>query len=345
MPIPRTFSPIRTGLIGYGLGGLAFHAPLIDAVPELELAAVATSRTDQVHARYPRVAVTTVETLIADPGIALVAISTPNDSHHPLARAALLAGKHVVIDKPFTNTVAEAEELDALAKERGLVLSVFHNRRWDGDFLTVQKLLASGVLGEVANAELRWDRFRPEVTAAWRDIPEAGSGLLADLGPHLIDQALLLFGVPEALGADIAVQRMDARTDDYFEIIFFYGSRRVTLSAGRLFARARPRFSLHGTEASFVKYGLDPQEPMMKAGGKPGEHVEDPALYGVITRGDGSEETVPTLKGDYRAFYSGVAQAITGGGEPPVTAADAILGLRIMDLARQSSREGRRIDL
>lgn len=336
---------IRTGLIGYGLGGMAFHAPLIDAVPELELAAIATSRADQVHERYPHAAVTDADALIADPSIQLVAISTPNDSHFPLAKAALEAGKHVVIDKPFTNTVAEAEDLDALAKARGLVISAFHNRRWDGDFLTVQALLASGRLGEVMNTELRWDRYRPEVTTAWRDIPEAGSGILADLAPHLIDQALVLFGIPEAVSADIEVQRRHARTDDYFEIIFFYGKRRVILSAGRLIAKARPRFSLHGTAGSFVKSGLDPQEPLMKLGGKPGEHREQPEFYGLLTHGDGSTEPVTTLKGDYRAYYSGIGQAIATGGEPPVTASDAILGLKIMDLARQSSREGRRRSL
>ncbi|WP_066794142.1 oxidoreductase [Sphingomonas soli] len=336
---------IRAGLIGYGLGGMAFHAPLIHAVPELELAAIATSRADQVHARFPQVRVIDADALIADPSIELVAISTPNDSHFPLAKAALEAGKHVVIDKPFTNTVAQAEELDALAKARGLVLSAFHNRRWDGDFLTAQALLASGRLGEVLNAELRWDRYRPEVTTAWRDIPEAGSGILADLGPHLIDQALQLFGTPEALSGDVAVQRPGALTDDYFEIALHYGKRRVILSACRLIAASRPRFSLHGTRGSFVKSGLDPQEPSMKVGGKPGEQREDPAFYGVLTHGDGMTETVPTLEGDYRHYYSGVGQAIAGGGEPPVTAADAILGLRIMDLARQSSAEGRRISL
>lgn len=336
---------IRAGVIGYGLGGMAFHAPLIDAVPELELAAIATSRADQVHARYPHVSVTSPEALIADPGIALVAISTPNDSHFPLAKAALEAGKHVVVDKPFTNSVAEAEELDALARARGLVLSAFHNRRWDGDFLTVRQVIASGVLGDVINAELRWDRHRPEVTSAWRDVPEAGSGILADLGPHLIDQALLLFGAPEAIGADVAVQRPRARTDDYFEIVFFYGERRVILSAGRLFARARPRFALHGTIASFSKGGLDPQESLMKAGARPGEHAEDPALYGILTRGDGSEETIATLPGDYRIYYSGIGRAIADGTAPPVGAGEAILGLKLMDLARQSSREGRRIGL
>ena len=339
---------IRTGVIGYGLGGMAFHAPLVDAVPELELAAVATSRADQVHERYPAMAVTNAETLIADPSIQLIVISTQNDSHFPLAEAALKAGKHVVIDKPFTNTVADGEALIALAAEKGLVLSAFHNRRWDGDFLTVQKLLESGRLGDVRLAELRWDRFRPEVTQAWRDMPEAGSGMLADLGPHLIDQALVLFGMPEALHADIAVQRDGARTDDYFVVTLHYGQKRVVCSASRLVVSPSPRFALHGTAANFVKYGLDPQEPMMKAGGSandPGYGVEDAANYGVLNLPDGTRETVPTEQGDYRRFYLGVGRAIAGGGAPPVTAEDAVAGLRIMELARESSAEGRRITL
>ena len=336
---------IRTGLIGYGLGGRAFHAPLIDAVPELGLVAIATSRADEVHARYPHVAVTQAEALVADPSIELVAISTPNDSHFPLAKAALLAGKHVVIDKPFTNTLAEAEELDALAKARGLVLSAFHNRRWDGDFQTVRGLIESGRLGDPMLVELRWDRYRPNVTTAWRDVPDIGSGMLADLGPHLIDQALVLFGVPEALSADVEVQRPGAQTDDYFEITLFYGRRRVILSASRLVAKARPRFSLHGSRASFVKYGIDPQEPVMNAGGKPGTHQEDPAIYGVVTQGDGTAETIATEKGDYRDYYSGVARAIAAGSAPPVTAADAMLGLRIIELARRSASEARRLTL
>ena len=334
---------IRTGLIGYGLGGMAFHAPLIHAVPELELAAIATSRADQVHERYPDVSVTDAAALIADPGLALVAISTPNDSHFPLAKAALEAGKHVVIDKPFTNTIAQAEELAALARARGLVLAAFHNRRWDGDFLTVRRMLDSGRLGEVMLFESRWDRYRPQVAEVWRERPGPGSGLLADLGPHLIDQTLVLFGVPEALSADVEAQRRGGLTDDYFEITLFYGKRRAVLSAGRLVAKARPRFSLHGTAGSFVKRGLDPQEPVMKAGGAPGWHDENTADYGVLTLGDGSVETVATEKGDYRAFYAGVGRAIAEGAAAPVTAGDAILGLKLMELARRSAREGRRM--
>ncbi|MEI9926689.1 MAG: oxidoreductase [Sphingomonas sp.] len=337
---------IRTGVIGYGLGGMAFHAPLVDAVPELELAAIATSRADAVHARYPEVQVTDADALIADPGIALVVVSTPNDSHFPLAKAALEAGKHVVIDKPFALSVSEGEQLIALAETKGLVLSAFHNRRWDGDFQTVRSLLESGRLGEVMLYEGRWDRYRPEVTTAWRDMPEAGSGMLADLGPHLIDQALLLFGTPEALSADIAVQRQGARTDDYFEVTLFYGKRRVLLSGSRLVAAPRPRFALHGTQANFVKYGLDPQEPHLKAGGSANDSaygVEDPVFHGVLTQGDGSRRTIATERGDYRRYYSGLAQAIATGAEPSVTAADAVLGLRLIELARQSAADGRRL--
>jgi scyllo-inositol 2-dehydrogenase (NADP+) len=340
---------IRTGVIGYGLGGMAFHAPLIHAVPELELAAIVTSRAEQVKAAYPEVAVVAdAAALFADPSIRLVAISTPNDSHFPLAKAALEAGKHVVIDKPFTNKVAEGEELVALAGARGLVLAAFHNRRWDADFLTVRKLLDSGRLGDVMLAESRWDRFRPEVTGVWRERPEAGSGILADLGPHLIDQALLLFGMPEALTADIAAQRPGGQTDDYYEIALHYGARRVILSSSRLVAKARPRFSLHGTGGSFVKYGLDPQEPWMKAGGSandPGFGVEDAGQYGVLTRADGSSEVIASERGDYRLFYSGIGQAIADGTAPPVTAVDAVAGLRLMELARQSAREGRRVSI
>jgi scyllo-inositol 2-dehydrogenase (NADP+) len=339
---------IRTGVIGYGLGGLAFHAPLVDAVPELELAAIATSRADAVHERYPNVAVTTPEALLADPEIALVVVSTPNDTHAPLARAALEAGKHVVVDKPFATKVADGEALVALAKAKGLLVSAFHNRRWDGDFRTVRKLLQQGALGEVVLAELRWDRYRPEFAQAWKEDPEAGAGILADLGPHLIDQALQLFGKPEAIFADIAIQRPGGRADDYFEMTFFYGARRVTLSAGRLFVTPRPRFWLHGTKVDFAKHGLDPQEPRVKAGARysdPGVGDEEPGFHGILTRPDGSSEIVPTEAGDYRGFYAAVAKAIAEGGPPPVTGEDAVLGLRLMEMARESAREGRRLGL
>lgn len=339
---------IRAGVIGYGLGGMAFHAPLIDAVPQLELAAIATSKLDLVHERYSAVAVTSPEALIADPSIDLVAISTPNGSHFPLARAALEAGKHVVIDKPFTITVDDGEALIALAKARGLVLSAFHNRRWDADFLTVRRLIDADALGEVRLAQFCWDRFRPEVTSRWRDLNAPGGGMLADLGPHLIDQTLVLFGMPEALTADLAIQRDGAESEDYFDLTLHYGPRRVTLAASRLVMARRPRFALHGTKAGFVKHGLDPQEPWMRDGGSasaPEFGIDDPANHGVLWHADGSSETIASERGDYKRFYAGIARAIAGEGPVPVDPADAVAGLRLIDIARQSAAEGRRIRL
>lgn len=336
---------IRTGLIGYGLGGSAFHAPLIDAVPELALAAIVTSRADAVRARYPKAQVVPEPgALFADPAIALVVISTPNDTHFPLARAALEAGKHVVIDKPFANSVAEAETLIALAGERGRVLSVFHNRRWDADFLTARKLLDDKALGEITLYEARWDRFRPALRDSWHETAGPGGGVLIDLGPHLIDQALALFGPPQSLTADIAAQRAGSLVDDYFELTLHYGRMRAILSSASIVPAPRARFAVHGTHASFVKYGLDPQEAQLRAGARPdapGYGVEEAAQHGTVIGGDGMPRIVPSETGDYRRFYTGVAQAISGGGQLPVSPADALATLRIIELARRSAAEGR----
>ncbi|ATY30824.1 oxidoreductase [Sphingomonas psychrotolerans] len=336
---------IRTGLIGYGLGGSAFHAPLIDAVPELELAAIVTSRADAVGERYPGVqAVPDVAALLVDPDIALVVISTPNDTHFPLAGAALEAGKHVVIDKPFANTVAEAEALIALAEVKGRVLSVFHNRRWDGDFLTLRNLVDQGSFGEITLYEARWDRFRPALRDSWHENAGPGGGILIDLGPHLIDQALALFGPPERVTADITAQRKGSLVDDYFELTLHYGRMRALLSSASIVPAPRPRFAVHGTKASFVKHGLDPQEAQLRAGARaddPYHGVEEPAQYGVLVSSDGSKQTVPSERGDYRRFYSGVAQAIYEQVPPPVAPADALACLRIIELSRQSAAEGR----
>ena len=336
---------IRTGLIGYGLGGMAFHAPLIDAVPELALAAIVTSRADAVRERYPQVPVVPeAAALLADPGIELVAISTPNHTHFPLARAALEASKHVVIDKPFATSVAEAEVLVALAEAQGRVLSVFHNRRWDGDFLTVSKLLDQGALGDLTLYEARWDRFRPALRGNWHEDAGPGGGVLIDLGPHLIDQALALFGLPQSITADIAAQREGSQVDDYFELTLHYGRMRAVLSSASIVPAPRPRFAVHGTQASFVKSGLDPQEAQLRAGGRadaPGHGVEDPAQHGALIGGDGTRRTVVSERGDYRRFYAGVARAIAEGVPAPVSPADALAGLRIVELARQSAREGR----
>ncbi|MGK6357139.1 oxidoreductase [Sphingomonas sp. DT-207] len=337
---------IRTGLIGFGLGGTAFHAPLVTAVDGLDLVAVATRKAEAVAASYPNAAVTTPEALIADPDIALVIVSTPNDTHFPLARAALQAGKHVVIDKPFANSVEEARQLIDLAAERGRLVIPFHNRRWDSDFLTVRKLLGSGRLGEVLLFEAHWDRFRPELAQPWKESLAAGSGQLPDLGSHMIDQVLLLFGTPEAISADLAVQRVGGEVDDYFALTLHYGERRAILSSSRLIASPRPRFGIHGREGSFVKFGLDPQEAAVRAGGKVTDSahgIEDPSIQGVLTLGDGTRETIVSERGDYRRFYAGVAEAIRIGGPPPVRPEDALTGLELIELARRSAGEGRRL--
>ena len=283
---------IAVGLIGYGLAGRAFHAPLIGAVGRLRLSAIATSRRDAVAAAWPdaRVVADPSE-LLDDPAIDLVVIATPNDTHAPLARAALAAGKHVVIDKPFATNAADGEALIALARARGRVLSVFHNRRWDGDFQTVAQLLADDRVGTPMLYEARWDRFRLAPRSGWKDYGGEGTGLLADLGSHLIDQALQLFGPPDALTADVAVQRPAARGDDYFELTLQYGAMRAILSASTLIAAPRPRFAVHGDGGSFVKYGVDPQEAAMDAGikpGTPGFGEDPPAAFGTLTSPDGT---------------------------------------------------------
>ncbi len=335
---------IRTGLIGFGLGGTAFHAPLIDAVDGLALAAVGTSRTEAVAAAYPGVPAMPAEAVIADPTIDLIVVSTPNATHFPLAQAALDAGKHVVIDKPLTPSAAEAATLIARAEAQGRLLIPFHNRRWDSDFLAVRGLVESGRLGEILLFEAHWDRFRPELSQVWKEAD--GAGQLLDLGPHMIDQALVLFGMPEAVQGDIARQRGNSPVDDYFTLTLFYGVRRVVLASSRMIAAARPRFALHGRGGSFVKYGLDPQEAAMRAGGSvrdPGHGLEDPAQHGVLTLPDGATEKIASERGDYRRFYAGVAAAIREGVPPPVAAKDALAGLTLIELARRSAEEGRRI--
>jgi scyllo-inositol 2-dehydrogenase (NADP+) len=321
---------IRVGLAGYGLAGSVFHAPLIRACERMELSAVLTSR--DVHGR-----VGTLEELLERSD--LVVVATPNTTHCDLAAAALKAGKHVVVDKPFTVSVDEAEELIALADERQRVLTVFHNRRWDSDFLTVRKLFPE--LGEVKLFEAHWDRFRPAIKQGWREEPEPGSGLLSDLGPHLIDQALMLFGMPDAIGADICAQRGGAKVDDYFDLTLHYGARRACLKSSSLTAVPRPRFALYGTAGSFVKYGLDPQEAQLKAGIDPrNDAYALDSNDGTLTFGDGRTGKVPSERGDYLAFYESVADAILDGAPPPVAPQDARDGLLLIDLARRAAAQG-----
>jgi scyllo-inositol 2-dehydrogenase (NADP+) len=339
---------VAVGLIGYGMAGEIFHAPFIRSVERLRLMAVASSRHEKIAGLGGDVRPTSADALIGDPSIELVVIASPNESHFPLARAALEAGKHVVVDKPFMLSLGEAEAIIALADQLDRMLSVFHNRRWDGDFLTVRQLVDAGSLGTVRLYEARWDRFRSEVGTGWRERPGPGAGLLADLGPHLVDQALTLFGRPEAVSADLARQRNGARVDDYFEVRLHYGEMRAVLGASTLIAAPRRRFALHGSGGSFVKHGFDPQVAQILAGLRPdqaGFGEEKPGTYGTLTHPDGGSEAIATVAGNYAGFYEGVADAILGDAPLPVDAKDALLGLAILDLARLSARDARTIQL
>ena len=343
---------IGVGLVGYGAAGRVFHAPVIGAVEGLRLRKVVERRAAESRARYPWVEVVREpEALFEDEAVELVVVATPNETHAGLARRALAAGKHVVVEKPFAVTSREADELVALAREAGRVLTAFHNRRWDGDFLTVRKLLDEGRLGRLREYESRYDRLREEPRpGAWRERPGPGSGLLYDLGPHLIDQALVLFGRPRAVEAAVRRQREFAQTDDFFDIALHYDAGpRVRLAAGMLAREPTPRFRLRGDAGAFVKYGLDPQEEALKAGrtpAGPGWGAEPPERWGTLTAGaDGAGETraVETLAGRYQDFYRNVAAAIRGRAEPAVRAEEARDTVRVIELAFRSSAERRAV--
>lgn len=335
--------PIKVGLLGFGLSGSVFHAALIAEEPRLVLTAVATSRTDEVRKRFPHVAVCGSPAQVMA-SVDLVIVATPDTTHGALARRALEAGKHVVVEKPMAMSAAEGAALVALSRERGRMLTVFHNRRWDGDFKTVREIVRSGRLGDIKFAALTWDRFRPEVAHGWREQSQDPWGALMNLGPHLVDQALLLFGRPHAISGDLVAQRDRALSPDFFALTLHYGVGRVLLSASTLVAEPRPRFALYGSQGSFVKHGIDPQENSLRAGvtyGSPGFGEDSEQLHGVLTTVDAASERIRTEPGDWRPFYAGVVAAIAGGAPPPVDPMDAVAGLELIELGRRSAEEGR----
>src|SRR5438309_10499499 len=324
---------LNVGLVGFGFAGQVFHAPVIRAVAGLRLAAIVQRRggSDFIHS---------VEDLLTR-DIDLVVIATPNTSHHPIAKQCLLAGRHVVVDKPFTTTVAEAEELVRLAAEQRRVLSVYHNRRYVGDFVTLRELVSEGVLGRVVMFESHFDRFRPErKPAAWREQSLPGSGLWFDLGAHLLDQALVLFGIPQAISADIRSERAGAVVYDAFDVTLHYPHMRAVLRASLLVASPGPTFAVHGTQGSFIKYGLDPQEAALKAGRTPDEAIWDrePAeLYGTLTTPQGTR-TIATVPSSFAHYYENVRDAILGKAPLAVTPEQALNVMRGLALAVASSQ-------
>jgi scyllo-inositol 2-dehydrogenase (NADP+) len=339
---------IPVGLIGYGFGGSVFHAPLVRRTPGLRLHSVVTSRKEQVE-RLPGVRVlSSVAELLSDADIPVVIVSSPTGTHFDIGRAALLAGKHVVMDKPIAVAVREADELIALAQAKGLVFSPFHQRRWDGDFLTVKQCIANGWLGTVHSYEAHYDRFRPTVVTRWKEQPGSGSGILYDLGPHLIDQALQLFGMPRAVTADVFFQREGARAVDYFHLLLDYGRMRAILHGSMLVPRPGPHFAIHGDRGSYFSYGMDPQEAAIMAGKLPGDPAWDAAIAAPpadLFSPDGTHRQVAALPGVWQAYYAALADCLHGGGPPPVNPSDARNGLTIIEAAQRSAEERRTVDL
>jgi predicted dehydrogenase len=340
--------PIRVGLIGYGYAGRTFHAPLIRSVPGLQLTHIGSTKPDIVQAALPGSTVGTAEEISIHPEVDLVVIASPNESHFPLAAAALRAGKHVVIDKPFTVTLDEARALRDIAKQHRRLLSVFHNRRWDSEILATKSIQDSGLLGDVSHYECHMDRFRPLVRKRWREDPGPGAGLWFDLGPHMIDQALYLFGLPTCVNAEFGILRKGGKTDDWAHVQLIYKEAetdrlRVILHSSLLVSGGGPRSTLHGTRASWVKFGADVQEPQLISGMLPDNPAfgVDPSP-GILINGEtGSRTEFPAPKGDQRMYYVDICDAIQNQRPPIITAKDAVAVMAVLETSFKSGAEGR----
>ncbi len=344
-------TPLQVGLIGYGLAGSVFHAPLIQHTPGLALHSIASSQRDRLLRSFTDVRICDQPAeLFNDPALDAVVIATPNAEHAPLAIAALQAGKHVLVDKPFALDLAEAEAVVRAAQTAERVVTVFQNRRFDADFLTLQQLLADGVLGEVAECHSHFDRYRPQVRDRWRESDAPGAGLWMDLGPHLLDQMLQLFGWPQAISADLMAQRDGARSDDYFHAVLHYPRHRAIVHAGSLVAAARPRFAVHGGLGSYLKHGRDAQEDQLREGiapGAPGWGLDPVHGQQVSVDATGHEHTasVDNALGDYRRLYAAFRDAMLGTGAPTVSAEQALQLMRLLAAGAESARSGRRVEL
>ena len=354
--------PIRTAVLGYGFAGRIFHSPFISAVPGLELSAIVQRHGDNAAGDYPKTRILrSVEEAFADPAIDLIVVGTPNETHFELAKAALKAGKHVVIDKPFAASSAQARELITLATQQGKVIAPFHNRRFDGDFVTLRKIVAEGTLGRITQVISHYDRYRPvQRTGTWKEAGGAANGLLFDLGPHLVDQALALYGAPKFITASVRTERDVSRIEDAFDIVLDFelgGERglRYECHSTMIAAEAAPRFRVHGTHGSFLKYGLDVQEAALLAGARPPQLgsqepwlPEPEAAWGTLALAPNPAEhtkierrKVPTEVGDYRHFYASVRDAILGVSPLKIPAEDAYRTIRLLELALQSSEQQR----
>jgi predicted dehydrogenase len=338
---------LKVCIIGFGLSGRVFQAPFLNINPKFTLAKIYSSRLSEINKLYPNVEVVAhTDDIINDPTIDLVVISSPNTEHFPQSKAALQKGKHVIIEKPFVTNLNHGNELIELAKQHNKVLAVFHNRRWDGDFKTVKKIIESGALGAISEYEVHFDRYRPEVDFSnWRSHELPGSGVFFDLGPHLIDQTVALFGMPKAVFGDIRIARSGGLVDDTFEVILYYENHRAKLKAGVIVKELGPHFIIHGNKGSFVKYGLDPQEELLKGGALPvGDNWgrDDDELHGILNvmqEGHEIRNRFKTLNGNYMGFFDNVYEAITEQKPLNVTAETALKTIQIILKAIESAEK------
>jgi scyllo-inositol 2-dehydrogenase (NADP+) len=343
---------IKTALLSYGMSGKVFHAPFLSIHPGFELLGSWERSKKLIQADYPELkSYPTIEDLLND-DVDLVVVNTPVETHYEYAKKVLLAGKHAIVEKAFTTTVAQAQELSALAKEKGLKLAVFQNRRWDSDFKTVRKIIIEGVLGEIVEAEFHFDRYNPNLSPKQhKETASSGAGILKDLGPHLIDQALFLFGIPKAVFADIRMTRTHSLVDDYMDILLYYPDFRVRLKAGFFIREAIPSFIIHGKKGSFLKPRGDVQEEDLKLGKKPNldswgaEAEKNQGLLHTETNGTVFRGNVPTLPGNYYDFFDGVYFSIVDEKPEPVTAQDGVAVMQIIEAAIQSSLQKKIMDL
>jgi predicted dehydrogenase len=339
---------IEVGLVGFGLAGRAFHAPVIRAVPGLHLYAILQRSGTEAAEKYPDIRIVrSLDELLSIPEIRLIVIATPNETHYSFARQCLEAGRDVVVDKPFTTTLEEAVSLVQFARTVNRLLTVYQNRRYDGDFQAIRQVVKAGTLGRIVRFEPSYDRFRPQLKpGAWRETASPGSGILFDIAPHMIDHALVLFGLPQAVTADVRTERDNAVADDAFDITLDYSNgMRAVLRSSILAAAPRPRFVLFGTQASFVKQTFDPQEMNLRRGFIPVDWpwgYEPEEDWGVLTvpAGDSFERRrVPSAICDYRDYYSNLRDVIVGRATLAVTPEYALEVMRMLELARESSQK------
>ncbi len=339
---------IGVGIVGFGFSSTTFHIPLLQTIEEYDIRAVLSSKEEVVKETLPNAnVVSTIDELVKRADVDLVVITSPNTTHFPYVKEAILKGKHVVVEKPFVVSIEEGEELISLAEQYNVMLSVYHNRRFDNDFLTIKKLLGENRVGNVYAYESNFDRFRPHVRDRWREKNIPGSGILYDLGSHLIDQALSIFGKPDAISADVIKQRPGAEVDDYFHIVLHYGVKRVILRSSSYVKKAGPHFIVHGEKGSIVKYGMDSQEEQLKNGMKPGDNgygVDDEENFATLETEE-SLERIPTEVGCYDNYYKGVRDSILNGEELPVTAKEGLDVIKMIQLAIESSEKGRVISI